>query len=182
MEDHLKLLLKDTNKAIKTLEDNWTDLTFVATIIKGLRGTVFIAGNGGSASTASHFASDLNMKAGIKAICLNDNIPMMTAITNDYGWEYTIVNQLHHMRPKKGDMLIVISTKGGNYRNDIHSKNLLEAVDYMNGIDGYTVGISGADGGLFKDRCGYNIIVDSESVPVIESIHSLICHLIAWII
>ena len=55
---------------------------------------VFTCGNGGSASTASHFACDLNKKAGIKSISLNYNIPLITAITNDYGWNYVYEEQL----------------------------------------------------------------------------------------
>lgn len=146
---------------------------------------IFVCGNGGSASTASHFVSDLNKKAGVRAICLNDNIPLITAITNDIGWDYVYAEQLKRLSGEAlfegeyGDILIVISTRGGVSETGIHSKNLIKAVEYMNGIGGVTIGLSGAGGGYF-DKCHINLIVDSESIPVIESIHSLICHLISW--
>ena len=88
--------------------------------------TVFLAGNGGSAATASHFANDLShgvllkTKPLIKAVSLIDNIPLMTAISNDDGYEKVFTHQIRNLF-KKGDILIAISASG-------NSPNVVEAV------------------------------------------------------
>ena len=83
--------------------------------------TVFVCGNGGSASTAEHFTNDLFSK-GVKAVCLNSNISIMTMIANDFGYEYVFQKQLEvYARP--GDLLIVFSCSGT-------SKNIIKAMKF----------------------------------------------------
>src|SRR5712664_3354478 len=80
---------------------------------------VFLAGNGGSASTATHFAADLNKYASelgkkrFRAIALTDNMPLMTALVNDEGWEKVYTWQLDNLM-KEGDLLVAISVHGGS--------------------------------------------------------------------
>ena len=138
---------------------------------------VFILGNGGSALTASHLASDLNA-IGIKAISLSDNVALNTAIANDKGWVYTYLEPLK-IWYEEGDILITISNFGGDNTNCIpeHSQNLIKAIDYINEKGGITIGLSGRDGGNFN-KCKINLIVNSDDVMIIEPMHSIICHLI----
>ncbi|MGD6805684.1 MAG: SIS domain-containing protein, partial [Candidatus Bathyarchaeia archaeon] len=95
---------------------------------------VFIAGNGGSASTATHFACDLakftvvNGKRRFRVYCLNDNIPLVSALTNDLGWENVYYEQLRNLM-NTGDVLVVISVHGGSGADQagLWSQNLLKA-------------------------------------------------------
>jgi D-sedoheptulose 7-phosphate isomerase len=151
------------------------------TLVNAMRGnhSVFICGNGGSAGNASHFVCDLFKIARMRAICLNDNPSLTTAIINENGWENLYVNQLKRLF-KKGDVLIVLSVHGGIGKDkaELWSQNLLKAVNYVNVNGGITIGFSGCNGGAFKEHCQINIIVESSSTPVVESLHCTIAHLI----
>ncbi|MBR9706746.1 SIS domain-containing protein [Candidatus Pacearchaeota archaeon] len=151
-------------------------------------GTIFTAGNGGSMSTAEHMAADLNkwtnsgdQKKYIRAQCLNSNPPEMSALTNDVGWSKVYETLLDIYQAKKDDVLIVYSVHGGKGKEKAGqwSENLTGAIDWMNRKDGTTIGITGGDGGAFKDLCDYCIIVPSASTPIVEGLHSVISHIIA---
>lgn len=147
--------------------------------------TVFLAGNGGSAATASHMANDLGMdvlKKGksekpFRVFSLTDNVSVMSAIANDDGYENVFVNQLKiHFRD--GDRLVVISASG-------NSSNIVAAVEWVKEQKGKVIGIIGFDGGRLKDICDDVIHVKTskgEFGPV-EDIHMIINHLISnWLI
>lgn len=153
------------------------NIIYILNKSKENRNTIFICGNGGSALTASHFASDLINK-GMRAICLNDNVAVNTAITNDKGWVYTYEEQLKYLY-RDGDVLIVISNYGASNKGSIkeHSQNLVRAINYVNERNGFVIGLSGKDGGEFN-KCDINLIIKSNNVMVIEPIHSIICHMI----
>lgn len=141
-------------------------------------GTIFIAGNGGSAAIASHFATDL-IKSGyirgrsIKAISLVDNVPLITATSNDFsysdvfGWQ---LNQLY----SSGDIVFVISSSG----NSVNIKKLLEAASKLHLK---TISLSGFDGGDIAIDSTYPLITYSQigSYGPVEDSHSIICHYIA---
>jgi len=113
---------------------------------------VFTCGNGGSASTATHFACDLiktvaaPAKRGLKAECLNDNIPLMLALINDEGFDALFYEQLK-TKFQKGDVLICISVHGGVGKDKagLWSQNLLRAIKYASDNGGKTIGLSGFD-------------------------------------
>lgn len=146
---------------------------------------VFTCGNGGSASTATHFACDLAKtvappgKRGLRAECLNDNIPLMLALVNDEGFDNLYSEQLI-TRARAGDVLICISVHGGSGRDKAGawSQNLLKAMDYVRGIGGRTIGLSGFDGGAMKDLADGSVVVPVESTPLVESFHLVLEHLI----
>lgn len=131
---------------------------------------IYIFGNGGSAATASHFANDLN-KLGYKAICLNDNIPMVTAYANDMGFMYTFSEQLASFISPL-DVVIGISTSG-------NSPNVLEAIRKAGDIMAVTVGITGISGGELGDMVDYCIYAPTEYQKIQEDIHLIICHIIS---
>ncbi|MFZ5447607.1 MAG: D-sedoheptulose-7-phosphate isomerase [Thermodesulfobacteriota bacterium] len=146
--------------------------------------TIFIVGNGGSASTASHMANDLGMdvlkKGGsnkaFRTLALTDNTSVMTAIANDDGYHNTFVNQLRiHYRP--GDRLIVISASG-------NSPNVVAAARWVRGRGGKVLGLTGFDGGELNNLCDVVIHVNTpkgEYGPV-EDIHMVMDHLVAnWL-
>jgi D-sedoheptulose 7-phosphate isomerase len=140
--------------------------------------TIFMAGNGGSAATCSHFAEDLTYgtivdgKKPYKALSLVDNSAYLTAVGNDEGYENLFMAQLRPLF-NAGDVLVAISVSG-------NSPNLLRAIDYANNKNGITVGIVGFDGGSMKNACHHCVHVSTlkgEYGPV-EDIHLILVHLI----
>jgi D-sedoheptulose 7-phosphate isomerase len=146
---------------------------------------VFMCGNGGSASTATHFSCDLakttivDGKRRFKAICLNDNIPLMSALVNDNGFDNLFYEQLNNLF-QKGDVLIAISVHGGVGRDKAGawSQNLIKAIKYVQENGGKAIGLSGFDGGLMKEIADACIVVPINSTPQVESFHLTLEHLI----
>jgi D-sedoheptulose 7-phosphate isomerase len=170
-----KLISADPiDRAVELLFDVWKN---------GNR--VYTCGNGGSASTASHFACDLAKttaiagKMGFKAECLNDNVPLVLALINDDGFDNLFSEQLK-TKAQEGDILICISVHGGSGSDKAGpwSQNLLRAMSYMQEIGGKSIGLSGFDGGAMKEIADVSIIVPADSTPHIESFHLVIEHLI----
>jgi D-sedoheptulose 7-phosphate isomerase len=147
--------------------------------------TVFIVGNGGSASTATHFACDLAKgtivegKRRFKAISLTDNVPLITALTNDNGFNMIFVEQLKNLL-QSGDVVIAISVHGGSGEDKAGpwSQNLTAAIQYARQNSVKTIGIAGFDGGAFKELADACIVVPVESTPYVESWHTALEHLI----
>jgi D-sedoheptulose 7-phosphate isomerase len=146
---------------------------------------VFLAGNGGSASTATHFASDLAKftsvegKRRFRAMALTDNVPLVSALTNDLGWENVYVEQLKNFMGE-GDVLVVISVHGGSGADKagVWSQNLLKAAKFVKDNDGKVVGLAGFDGGVLKQMADACIVVPMNSTPHVEGFHVVLTHLI----
>jgi D-sedoheptulose 7-phosphate isomerase len=139
---------------------------------------IFFLGNGGSAATASHFANDLAIGCckGVKpfrAFSLTDNLAIVTAIGNDYGYEEIFCQQLHaHLVP--GDVVVAISASG-------NSPNVIKAVEYANTVHAETVALTGFDGGRLKQLANLVIHVPTakgEYGPV-EDVHLILDHLVS---
>ena len=151
------------------------------------RSRVYTCGNGGSASTATHFACDLAKtaapegKRGLRAECLNDNPPLMLALINDEGFDNLYVEQLR-TKFEPGDVLICISVHGGAGRDKagLWSQNLLKAMVYVKENGGKTIGLSGFDGGPMKEIADACIVVPVHSTPLVESFHLVLEHLIVF--
>lgn len=143
--------------------------------------SVFLCGNGGSAGTASHTAADLFKIAEIRALSLDGNPSLSTAIINDRGWEHLYTDQLKQLY-HPGDVLIAYSVHGGSGSDEagMWSQNLTRAIDYVNRNGGTTIGITGFDGGAFKELCDICLVVPAESTPIVESLHLLIEHLVTF--
>ena len=150
--------------------------------------TVFTMGNGGSASTATHFVCDLSKvtavegKKRLRAISLNDNIPLMSAWINDNGFENLFSEQLNSLM-KNGDVLIGISVHGGSGKDKAGpwSQNLLKAMlTAKEKFNATTVGLSGFDGGAMKEIADLCVVVPFNSTPQVESFHVVLHHLVAF--
>ncbi len=141
---------------------------------------IYVVGNGGSASTASHIQSDLgNTVAQLKGkrvnvSCLSDNIATITAIANDYSYDAIYVKQLHG-RLKKGDLLIAISGSG-------NSKNIINAVEYAKTVQANIVAMTGYDGGKIQGMADFNLNVPVDNMQISEDIHLLFNHLITYVL
>lgn len=141
--------------------------------------TVFIVGNGGSASTAQHMANDLiHRRTGgqaIKAIALVDNPAVLSAISNDKGYEHLFVAQLEVLF-SPGDKLIAISASG-------NSPNVIAAAEWVRAQDGTVVALVGFDGGKLKQLADVVIQIkaDKGEYGPVEDIHMILDHLIySW--
>ena len=144
--------------------------------------TIFIIGNGGSASTASHIGNDFGLAVfkktnksvnkSYRALALTDNISVISAIGNDSTYDNIFLDQLKvHFR--KGDKLIAISASG-------NSPNLITATEWFTAQGGTVMGWLGFDGGRLKDLVDIPVVVESpkgEYAPV-EDIHLVINHII----
>ena len=137
---------------------------------------VFIMGNGGSASTASHFVCDLaknTRKPGLpnyRVIGLTDNMALLSALANDEGYENVFSQQLSSF-VQPGDVVIAISASG-------NSMNVLNAIDLANQMGATTVGLTGFDGGRLRSKVDINLHVPSECIEHVEDIHLMLEHLI----
>jgi D-sedoheptulose 7-phosphate isomerase len=139
--------------------------------------TIFFIGNGGSAATASHFANDLSIGTNefdkpFRAISLTDNVPILTAIANDFGYEEIFVRQLRALG-KSGDVLIGLSASG-------NSPNLLKAFEYASSSGISTVAITAFDGGKMKALAsqGIHVATDFKEYGPAEDAHLVLDHLV----
>ena len=146
---------------------------------------VFLAGNGGSAPTATHLACDLAKftsvegKKRFRAISLVDNAPLVSALTNDLGWENVYIEQLKNLM-REGDVFVAISVHGGSGAELAApwSQNLLKAAKFIKENGGKVVGLAGFDGGALKQIADACIVVPINSTPQVEGFHSVLSHLI----
>ncbi len=140
--------------------------------------TIFFIGNGGSAATASHFANDLAFgthehEKPFKAISITDNVSVLTALGNDYGYGEIFVRQLK-VYAKKGDVVVGISASG-------NSQNLISAFNYAKSSGIKTMALTAFDGGRMKviaDNCIHIPTEDKEYGPA-EDVHMILDHLIS---
>jgi D-sedoheptulose 7-phosphate isomerase len=148
--------------------------------------TIFTAGNGGSASTATHLAADLNKYTSsqaehrFKALCLNDNIPLVSALTNDDGWDNVFSYQLESFM-REGDVLVAISVHGGSGGDNAGewSQNLLKAARVVQEKNGKLLALVGFDGGVLHKIADASVLVPIDSTPQVEGFHLVLAHLIA---
>lgn len=157
----------------------WTAVAHVADEIHAAwrdQRTVFIFGNGGSASTAQHMAADLSKNTAVtglqrlRAVCLNDNIALITALANDTGYDNIFADQLINFGHAE-DLVIAISTSG-------NSPNVLQGVAAAHRIGATVVGITGYQGGELAKIADISVVVPSQNVEQIEDVHVIIEHML----
>jgi len=139
---------------------------------------VWLAGNGGSAMTASHFATDLLRCADldgrpVRATSLCANMGVISAISNDFGYEQIFSRQLQ-MGAQPGDVLVIITASG-------NSPNLVEAMEWARKKSVSTIGLTGFDGGLVRQLADLSVHVTSKNgdYGVVEDAHLAACHMVA---
>lgn len=142
-------------------------------------GTLFFAGNGGSAADAQHLAAELvsrfyKDRRGLPAMALHVNTSTLTAIANDYSYEKIFAKQLEAFA-KPGDVFIGLSTSG-------NSKNVIEALEYCRRHQVATVGFTGETGGKMKELCDVLINVPATDTPRIQEVHLHLGHTLCEIL
>jgi D-sedoheptulose 7-phosphate isomerase len=140
--------------------------------------SIFVCGNGGSASTASHFTCDMvkgashNRDSRFRIMALTDSLATLTAYSNDAGYDTVFVEQLKNFA-KAGDLVMCISGSG-------NSPNVLRAMEYANSIGCTTLALTGRDGGKLGPMAQLNIQVPVPHMGRIEDAHMIVCHMIAY--
>ena len=140
---------------------------------------ILICGNGGSAADAQHIAAELTgrykrERRGLSAIALTTDTSALTAIGNDYGYDFVFSRQFEALA-QKGDLLWGLSTSG-------NSANVLNALKLSKKMECNTLGFSGRNGGEMKEWCDILLISPSEDTPRIQEMHILMAHIICDLI
>ena len=164
-------------KAIQSLlEDNEQIESVVDAISSCIKrgGIIWTAGNGGSASTASHLVCDLakgvawGSKQQVRAFCLNDNLAINTAWANDFSYDVVLQRQLE-LSANPEDIFIAITGSG-------ESLNIINALTASKNLKVESIALLGFSGGSAKDIADHSIVVKSDDMQIIENLHLLICH------
>jgi len=176
-----KMPVKDIDRIIEILFEGWQQ-----------EATIFVIGNGGSASTASHFAADLTKytvmgasyeqkKKRFKVLCLTDNIPLTSAWTNDFGFD-TIFSEQMEPWIKKNDIVFAFIVHGGSMKGGEWSQNIPKAFILAKERGAKLIGLAGDTGGAMKDMADACVVVptvNKETItPQVEGFHVVIHHLI----
>ena len=143
------------------------------------KGKIILCGNGGSAADAQHIAAELSgrfkkERKALAGIAITTDTSALTAIGNDYGYEFVFSRQVEAIG-QKGDVLIGISTSG-------NSKNVINAIESAKKIGMKIITLTGKDGGKMKDMGDVNIIIPSNNTPRIQEMHILLGHMICALI
>jgi len=160
------------------------DLNAISQTIATLEGArrdgrhIFVCGNGGSASTASHFVCDMvkgasfNRESRFRIMALTDSLPTITAYSNDVSYDCVFVEQLKNFAGT-GDVVMAISGSG-------NSPNVVNAVSYGNSIGCATIALTGRDGGKLGPLAKIQVHVPEPHMGRIEDGHMIVCHMIAY--
>jgi D-sedoheptulose 7-phosphate isomerase len=170
------------SELLKTIES--LDLSRIEQAIQWFREArdqgrqIFVCGNGGSASTASHFACDMVKGASyqrekrFRLMALTDSLPTLTAYSNDVSYDVVFEEQLRNFA-RPGDLVMAISGSG-------NSPNVLRAVEYANSIGCRTIALTGRDGGKLGPLAQLNIQAHAPHMGRIEDAHMIACHMIGY--
>ena len=177
IENSIKENLKKNYLCLENLDKKSNQIKKIIEHLIGARNngkTIFTMGNGGSGSTSSHFVSDLLKTAIIndsdrfKAISLVDNVPVTLAWSNDVSYDCIFSEQLKNFLAD-GDIVIGFSGSG-------NSKNIVNAFEYAKTKGTICIAISGMSGGKISKLADISLIIPSNDMLIIESMHILICH------
>jgi D-sedoheptulose 7-phosphate isomerase len=140
---------------------------------------ILLAGNGGSAADAQHFAAELVgrfylNRPGLAAIALTTDTSIITSIGNDFGYDQIFKKQIEGLG-KKGDIFFAISTSG-------NSENIMQSINVCKDKGITIVGLTGKNGGKMNEVCDINICIPGNITPRIQECHGLIIHIICEII
>jgi len=175
-ENEIRYYINKEIEVLKTL-----DVSVINDVLSAIletyddQGNIYIFGNGGSASTASHFQNDFNkgisehLDKKFSFVCLNDNVPTVMAIANDSGYEFIFEHQLIN-KLKQNDLVIAISGSG-------NSENVIRAIEYTKTQGVKTIGLTGYDGGKLAKLVDISFNVPINDMQITEDVHMILDHL-----
>ncbi len=179
MNPYLENYMQLTREALATI-----DLAAVSQAIEWFREargqgrSIYVFGNGGSSTTASHFVTDVLKSASygrpvrFRIMTLAESAPIIMAYANDVSYDCALVEQLKNFA-QPGDVVMGISGSG-------NSPNVLKAIAWANEAGCRTIGLSGRDGGELSRTAMLNIQVHEHHMGRIEDAHLVVCHMIAY--
>ena len=171
--------LNEERRVVDSLDREAINSAMNALVNAARRGaSIYVMGNGGSSATASHFVCDfakgVYLGAGLpfKMQCLSDNTPIVTAISNDIGYEDVFEFQLKD-KVQEGDLVLAISGSG-------NSENVIRAVEYAKEHGAVIVGMTGYSGGRLMGLSDFKLHVPVDNMQIVEDIHMMFDHLIMY--
>ncbi len=171
IEEHIRVISKiDKNTIVQLIK--------MVKTVRDKEKQIFVIGNGGDAACSSHLAVDLgkgasiNKKKRFKIFSPVDNIPWLTALGNDLGYENIFVEQIENFC-QKGDLLLVFSVSGS-------SPNIVKAVERAKELGLKTAAVVGDRNGKLIDMVDLTIVVPSKHYGHVEDIQNIVCHIIAY--
>ena len=171
--------LNEERRVVASLDREAINSAMNALVDAAQRGaSIYVMGNGGSSATASHFVCDfakgVYLGAGLpfKMQCLSDNTPIVTAISNDIGYEDIFEFQLKG-KVQEGDLVLAISGSG-------NSENVIRAVEYAKAHGAVIVGMTGYSGGRLMGLSDYKLHAPVDNMQIVEDIHMMFDHLIMY--
>jgi len=179
MKDYLQNYVREQRSALDSIPVDQVE-SVIDDFRKALKEDrqIFVFGNGGSASNASHFITDLGKSSSDKAyrrfrcLSLNENLSWITAIGNDYAYEDVYLRQLqNYARP--GDMVMVLSVSG-------NSPNVVKAIEWCKGQGIYTIALVGGKKGRLAELADKAIVINSTHYGRVEDCQMHICHMICY--
>ncbi len=187
-EERIKFVMEAASEAVdlrKKVAENLSEkLVEMANQISGVLGSggkVLICGNGGSAADSSHMAAEMIVRLtsnrnrqSLPAISLNTDTSILTAASNDFGFDRVFARQVEGLG-QKGDILILISTSG-------NSQNLINAVETARAKGIITAALLGNDGGKLAELSDKSIVIPHKSVQRIQEEHIFLIHLLVELI
>ena len=180
ISDYISEYLEMEKKTIESL--NREELLSVVNAFLDVyekEGTIYVFGNGGSASTASHMANDYNkglnefLDKKFRFVCLNDNVATLMSIANDISYEEVFRMQLRGKLEEK-DLVVGISGSG-------NSMNVINAISYAKEMGVKTVGLCGYEGGKLKALSDVVLHVKLNDMQIVEDIHLIFNHLLMYV-
>ena len=182
MEHNIKMILEQVDELTQVNQKMFSDKLLISKLAEVSSicintfkkdGKLLIAGNGGSAADAQHFAGELVSRflfdrPALSAIALTTDSSILTAIGNDYGYEDVFARQIQ-AHGRSGDVFIAISTSG-------NSANILKAIQTAKAIGLVVIGLTGRSGGKMKDMCDVCLCAPSDSTPRIQECHLFFEH------
>jgi len=175
MYEFTKSYLEDLIRTLKgTDAEKLNRIAGMIIEVKNKRGTIFLLGNGGSSATPSHSAGDWTKELGIRAICLSDNTPLLTAYANDTEYANIFKGPLETFL-ESGDLVLAYSGSG-------NSPNVIRAVEYARSLKvpvvGFTGNYKGKGGGMLAGMADICLVADTLSMERIEDIHLVWNHIL----
>jgi len=182
LEHNIKMILEQVDELTQVNQKMLSDKLLISKLVDVSSicintfkkdGKILVAGNGGSAADAQHFAGELVSRflfdrPALSAIALTTDSSILTAIGNDYGYEDVFARQIQALG-RSGDVFIAISTSG-------NSANILKAIQTAKAIGLVVIGLTGLSGGKMKDMCDVCLCAPSDSTPRIQECHLFIEH------
>lgn len=173
--------LDQTAEIAKGLDkDSLVKMIGILSELKAKKGRLFFLGVGGGAGTGSHSANDFNKIAGIHTICLTDNVSLLTALTNDEGWESVFKRQLEMQNLSGNDCLFIYSVGGGN---ELLSSNLVLAIKLAKERGAKILGVVGKSTGVTAKEADACVVVPcpdpARITPHTEDFQMIVDHLLA---